>query len=96
MIGHRPKMSVFVYVLALAAGLVSGVSLASDCDGWYCADPVLGCVQHQEFMTDLCCRDEDGNNISHCITCDRHEYTCDDSTVYGPAMNCRNPEAVCQ
>lgn len=94
--GRRPRMSVILWVVVLAAGLASGISLASDCDMWYCDDTVPGCLQRQESMTDLCCRDEDGNEVFHCITCDRYEYLCDGYAAYGPAVNCHTPEDVCQ
>jgi hypothetical protein len=94
--GRRPWISFVACALVLAAGLVSGRSLASDCDGWYCDDPVVDCVKQQQYMTDLCCKDLDGNNISHCITADRYEYLCDSYVSYGPGENFRNPEDVCE
>jgi hypothetical protein len=79
--------------------LMTGAALGQSCNGNFCNYLVTGCTQTDTVVSELCCKDFDGDNVAHCVTCDRRQYVCGSGSftflVKGPAYNCTNPGSVC-
>jgi hypothetical protein len=70
-------------------GFVTGMVLASSCDGHYCNQSIFNCSPSTLTGYDeVCCVDLDGDGISHCSDCKFDWWWCGGTLTPGPAYSC--------